>query len=111
MRARWGRWHGYMDEIEEAMRVAGQHLAEVERLLAAVYERTTWKGAKRDSADGFDAPYLVSHDYDNQMALFLDAIGDQGARPSFEVLAGERAARIGAARVAAAVAYEKALKG
>lgn len=51
MRSRWGRWHGYMEELEEAMRVAGQHLADVERLLAASYERETWKGAKRDSAD------------------------------------------------------------
>jgi tRNA (guanosine-2'-O-)-methyltransferase len=51
MRARWGRWHGYMDEVEEAMRVAGQHLGEVEALLAEVYERSTWKGGKRDSAD------------------------------------------------------------
>jgi tRNA (guanosine-2'-O-)-methyltransferase len=51
MRARWGRWHGYMDELEEAMRGAGQHLQEVERILAGSYERSTWKGAKRDSAD------------------------------------------------------------
>ncbi len=64
MRARWGRWHGYMDELEEAMRVAGQHLAEVEQLLCQVYERTTWKGRKRDSADreivrrALDIPFL-----------------------------------------------------
>lgn len=51
MRSRWGRWHGYMEELEEAMRIAGQHLAEVEELLATSYERETWKGAKRDSAD------------------------------------------------------------
>ena len=51
MRSRWGRWHGYMEELEEVMRVAGQHLAEVERILATTYERETWKGAKRDSAD------------------------------------------------------------
>jgi tRNA (guanosine-2'-O-)-methyltransferase len=64
MRARWGRWHGYMDELEEAMRVAGQHLAEVENILAEIYERSTWKGAKRDSADreivrrALDIPFL-----------------------------------------------------
>lgn len=51
MRARWGRFHGYMDELEEAMRVAGQHLQEVEEILAVAYERDTWKGAKRDGAD------------------------------------------------------------
>ncbi|MCH7869199.1 MAG: RNA methyltransferase [Myxococcales bacterium] len=51
MRSRWGRWHGYMEELEEAMRVAGQHLQEVEGILASAYERGTWKGAKRDSAD------------------------------------------------------------
>ena len=51
MRSRWGRWHGYMDELEEAMRIAGQHLREVEKLLSNAYERKTWKGAKRDSAD------------------------------------------------------------
>ncbi len=64
MRSRWGRWHGYMDELEEAMRVAGQHLEEVERLLAISYERTTWRGAKRDSASAeivrraLDIPFL-----------------------------------------------------
>ncbi|HIG71260.1 MAG: RNA methyltransferase [Myxococcales bacterium] len=51
MRSRWGRWHGYMEELEEAMRIAGQHLGEVEKLLAHAYERKAWKGAKRDSAD------------------------------------------------------------
>ena len=51
MRSRWGRWHGYMEELEEAMRVAGQHLGEVEQLLAESYERDTWRGQKRDSAD------------------------------------------------------------
>ena len=51
MRARWGRWHGYMDELEETMRGAGQHLKAIEKILANTYERDTWKGAKRDSAD------------------------------------------------------------
>ena len=32
MRARWGRWHGYMDELEETMRGAGQHLKEIEKI-------------------------------------------------------------------------------
>ncbi|MCP4040314.1 MAG: RNA methyltransferase [bacterium] len=64
MRSRWGRWHGYMEELEEAMRVAGQHLAEVERLVALDYERATWRGAKRDGADAevvrraLDIPFL-----------------------------------------------------
>lgn len=51
MRARWGRWHGYMDELEETMRGAGQHLQEVEEILASTYERDTWRGAQRDTAD------------------------------------------------------------
>lgn len=64
MRARWGRWHGYMDELEESMRGAGQHLAEIERLLADKFERETWKGEKRDSAEqeivrrALDIPFL-----------------------------------------------------
>lgn len=64
MRNRWGRWHGYMDELEEAMRVAGQHLEEIERLVAKTYERETWRGAKRDSANreivrrALDVPFL-----------------------------------------------------
>lgn len=64
MRARWGRWHGYMDELEETMRVAGQHLQEIEQLLAETYERKTWRGRKRDSADAeivrraLDIPFL-----------------------------------------------------
>lgn len=64
MRSRWGRWHGYMEELEEAMRIAGEHLAEVEAILAESYERDTWKGAKRDSADAevvrraLDIPFL-----------------------------------------------------
>ncbi len=51
MRNRWGRWHGYMDELEEAMRLAGGHLAEVEALVAAEYGRDSWRGGQRDSAD------------------------------------------------------------
>lgn len=64
MRSHWGRWHGYMDELEEAMRSAGQHLEEVERLVAAHYERDSWRGERRDSADAeivrraLDIPFL-----------------------------------------------------
>jgi tRNA (guanosine-2'-O-)-methyltransferase len=46
---RWNRWLAYMDQLEEAMRVCGVHLAEVERTLSHSYERSTWRGAKRDS--------------------------------------------------------------
>ena len=47
MRRRWGRWRGYMDELEELMRVAADQLAEVESILARVFERPLWRGARR----------------------------------------------------------------
>jgi len=64
MRRRWGRWRGYMDELEEAMRACGEHLAEVEALIAQTYERSTWRGERRDSAEdeivrrALDIPFL-----------------------------------------------------
>ena len=42
MRRGWGRWRGYADELEEALRVAGEHLAETETLSAEAWEKETW---------------------------------------------------------------------
>ncbi len=84
MRNRWGRWHGYMDELEEAMRLAGQHLEEVERLVAAEYERGEWRGAKRDSADeeivrrALDIPFLRDLIRIANRVESLDALEDEG---------------------------------
>ena len=39
VRKKWGRFRGYVDEIEEDMRVAGERLAEVERISAEDWER------------------------------------------------------------------------
>jgi tRNA (guanosine-2'-O-)-methyltransferase len=53
-----------MDELEEAMRACGEHLAEVEALLSETYEREEWRGGRRDSVEGeivrraLDVPFL-----------------------------------------------------
>jgi tRNA (guanosine-2'-O-)-methyltransferase len=52
MRKKWGRWRGYMDELEEVMRVCAEHLAESEALMAEVWERKLWRGARTTSIDG-----------------------------------------------------------
>ena len=51
MRRGWGRWRGYADEIEEALRTAGAHLAEVEAICAEAWEKTTWKVRQSRSID------------------------------------------------------------
>jgi len=64
MRGGWGRWWGYMDELEEVMRACGDHLAGLEALLAERYERSSWRGVKRDSVSAeivrraVDMPFL-----------------------------------------------------
>lgn len=64
MRRGWGRWRGYAEELEELMRVAGEHLAEAERLIAEAWERPTWHPRQRDSIDeemlrrALDVPFL-----------------------------------------------------
>lgn len=84
MRHRWGRWHGYMDELEEAMRLAGQHLEEVERLIAAEYHRSEWRGGRRDSADeeivrrALDIPFLRDLVRMAHRVESLDALNDAG---------------------------------
>jgi tRNA (guanosine-2'-O-)-methyltransferase len=52
MRKKWGRWRGYMDELEEVMRVCAEQLAESEALIADVWERKLWRGARETSIDG-----------------------------------------------------------
>ena len=84
MRNRWGRWHGYMEELEEAMRVAGQHLEEIERLVAKTYERESWRGAKRDSANheivrrALDVPFLRDLVHVSNEIESLDALENAG---------------------------------
>ncbi len=51
MRKRWGRWRGYMDELEEVMRVSGEHLGEAESLIADAWQRDEWRARQRDTAD------------------------------------------------------------
>lgn len=51
MRRGWGRWRGYADELEEALRTAGEHLAEVEAICAEAWEKTTWKVRQSRSID------------------------------------------------------------
>ena len=51
MRRGWGRWRGYMDEIEVVMRQAAERLAEAEALIAKAWERPTWHKAQRESVD------------------------------------------------------------
>jgi tRNA (guanosine-2'-O-)-methyltransferase len=52
MKKRWGRWRGYMDELEEVMRASAQHLSESEALIAEFWERKLWRGARSTSIDG-----------------------------------------------------------
>jgi tRNA (guanosine-2'-O-)-methyltransferase len=53
-----------MDELEEAMRVAGAHLDESQRLMAEAWEKSSWKPGKREAADrellrrALDIPFL-----------------------------------------------------
>ncbi|MCS5635111.1 MAG: RNA methyltransferase [Myxococcota bacterium] len=51
MRRGWGRWRGYMDELEVVMRQAAERLAEAEALIAKAWERPTWHKAQRESVD------------------------------------------------------------
>ena len=51
MRRGWGRWRGYMDEIEVVLRQAAERLAEAESLIARAWERPTWHKAQRESVD------------------------------------------------------------
>ena len=64
MRKGWGRWRGYLDELEEGMRSAGVHLDEVEALLSAAFERDAWREKQTHQAQR-PAP---SHD-DNFLSL------------------------------------------
>ena len=50
MRSRWRRWRGYMDEMEELMRVLGEQLREGEALVAEDFERDAWPLWQRDAA-------------------------------------------------------------
>ncbi|MBW2386250.1 MAG: hypothetical protein JRG92_21695, partial [Deltaproteobacteria bacterium] len=64
MRRRWGRWRGYMDELEEVMRIAGEQLREAEALVSRAWERPQWRARQRDAADpeilrrALDIPFL-----------------------------------------------------
>ena len=51
MRRGWGRWRGYMDELEVVMRQAAERLAEAEALIAEAWERSTWHRRQRESVD------------------------------------------------------------
>jgi tRNA (guanosine-2'-O-)-methyltransferase len=44
---RWQRWHGYMDELEEALRQAADELAAAEQACAADFERDGWPATQR----------------------------------------------------------------
>jgi tRNA (guanosine-2'-O-)-methyltransferase len=51
----WKRWRGYMDELEEAMRMAGAQLQDVERALAEKWQFHSWKTPQREAHE----PHLV----------------------------------------------------
>jgi tRNA (guanosine-2'-O-)-methyltransferase len=51
MRTGWGRWRGYMDELEDVMRLAGEHLAECEAVIAETWERAAWRNRQFKSTD------------------------------------------------------------
>lgn len=51
----WKRWRGYMDELEEAMRMAGTQLQDVERALAEKWQCHSWKTPQREARQ----PHLV----------------------------------------------------
>ncbi len=69
MRSRWGRWHGYMDELEEAMRACGEHLSEVEALLVETYEQRHYA-----------APMLALAAYAQMQLLLSDYVQHYGLR-------------------------------
>ncbi len=64
MRKKWGRIRGYLDEIEEDMRIAGERLAEAERLSSDAWEKASWHRRLRTHAAGeivrraLDVPFL-----------------------------------------------------
>ncbi len=51
MRRGWGRWRGYMDELEGVMRPVAERLAEAEELIAEAWEKGTWHRRQRESVD------------------------------------------------------------
>jgi len=51
MRRGWGRWRGYMDELEVVMRQAAERLDEAEALIAEAWERSAWHRRQRESVD------------------------------------------------------------
>ena len=52
----WKRWRAYIDELEEAMRLAGEDLAAVEATSAAEHDRLFWRRPQREAI----APQLVT---------------------------------------------------
>jgi len=50
LRKKWGRYRGYVDEVEEDMRLVGERLAEAEALSAETWERDTWHSRLRFAA-------------------------------------------------------------
>ena len=51
MRRGWGRWRGYMDELEVVLRQAAERLAEAEALIAEAWERGSWHTRQRESVE------------------------------------------------------------
>ncbi len=64
MRRKWGRIRGYLDELEEDMRLAGEQLAEIESLSAEQWEKSAWHRRLHTAAAGeivrraLDVPFL-----------------------------------------------------
>ena len=64
MRRGWGRWRGYMDELEVVMRQAAERLEEAEALIAEAWERGLWHKRQRESLENevlrraLDMPFL-----------------------------------------------------
>lgn len=64
MRTKWFRYRGYVDEVEEDMRLVGERLAEAESLSAETWERDAWhvRQARAAAAEivrrALDIPFL-----------------------------------------------------
>jgi tRNA (guanosine-2'-O-)-methyltransferase len=60
----WYRFRGYVDQLEEAMRLWGEQLAESEQLLAQDWQRASWRPVQQEALEeevlrrALDLPFL-----------------------------------------------------
>jgi len=64
VRKKWGRIRGYLDDLEEDMRLSAERLAEIERIAAEDWEKPSWYGRLQNAAAAeivrraLDMPFL-----------------------------------------------------